>query len=148
MRLTKIDCETVADIAAIESEFNIKLPDDYKAFLSESNGVNVSDGYIYVEALEQHIMMGVLYGVGTPNNSADIMRNNREYRDDVWINSILIGGDVCGGWILLVCDGENDGIWYYDHSYFFENSTDESNTYLIADSFSKFMNMMKEPRVG
>jgi hypothetical protein len=58
-------------------------------------------------------------------------------------NSILIGSDEGEGLIMLVCDGENDGIWYYDHSYFFEQSTDDTNTYFICNTFSDFIKQLE-----
>ena len=38
---------------------------------------------------------------------------------------------------------ENDGIWYYDHSYFFKQSSDELNTYFICETFAEFMQMLE-----
>ncbi|MFD2388034.1 hypothetical protein [Enterococcus rivorum] len=43
--------------------------------------------------------------------------------------------------ILIICDGENEGVYYWDDSYHFENSDDEMNTYWIANTFTEFIKM-------
>jgi hypothetical protein len=131
------------NINKIEKIFCVKLPNDYKEFLLNNNGVIIEDGYFFVDELQQNISMGVFYGIGMENDAIDIVRINKEFEDDILEKSLLIGGDDGGGWILLICDGENDGIWYYDHSYFFEQSTDETNTYFICNTFTEFMEMLK-----
>jgi hypothetical protein len=88
--------------------------------------------------------MGVLYGVNMENEALDLIYENKEYSDDIPEKSLLIGSDPGGGWILLIFDGENDGIWYYDHSYFFEQSTDELNTYLICNTFTEFLEILSK----
>jgi hypothetical protein len=131
------------NINKIEKEFSVKLPNDYKEFLIENNGADIETGLFYVKDIGQTIPMGYFYGVDIVEGYADIIEINKEYRDDILENSILIGTDEGEGWILLICDGENDGIWYYDHSYFFEQSTDDLNTYFICETFSEFMETLK-----
>jgi hypothetical protein len=143
MEIKKFEQGSEKNIQKIECIFNIKLPKDYKDFLIKNNGVNIEDGYFYVNDLKQKIMMGVLYGVDLTKYSVDIIRVNKEFEDDLLKTSLLIGGDVGGGWILLVLDGVSNGIWYYDHSYFFEQSSDELNTYFICDSFSDFLKLLE-----
>lgn len=97
----------------------------------------------FVEDLGEFILMDTLYGVKTKSRSQDIIFKNREYIDDIPSESILIGRDLGGGWLLLIHDKENDGIWYYDHSYFFKQSSDELNTYFICETFAEFMQMLE-----
>lgn len=130
------------NIEKIERFLKIKLPDDYKNFLVEYNGAVIEDAYIYVDDLKQKMMMGLIYGVDT-KKASDILKINKEFKDDILKNSILIGTDAGEGWILLICDGKNDGIWYYDHSYFFEQSTDDLNTYFICNTFSEFIKLLE-----
>ena len=56
---------------------------------------------------------------------------------------MLIGEDAGGGFVLLVCGGENEGVYYYDHAYSFELSNDKKNTYLIAKTFDDFMEVLR-----
>lgn len=121
MKLQLIEKGAIDSYKIIENEFNISLPKDYKEFLAKNNGAIVHDGYFFVEDLGEFILMDTLYGVKTKSRSQDIIFKNREYIDDIPSESILIGRDLGGGWLLLIHDKENDGIWYYDHSYFSNN---------------------------
>jgi hypothetical protein len=143
MKAKRFTKGNISNIDRIEKVLNIKLPKDYKDFLIENNGADIEKGVFYIEDIDQTIPMGYFYGVDIVEGYADIIEINKEYADDILENSILIGSDEGEGWILLVCDGENDGIWYYDHSYFFEQSTDDLNTYFICDTFSDFIKLLE-----
>ena len=143
MKLQLIEKGAIDSYKIIENEFNISLPKDYKEFLAKNNGAIVHDGYFFVEDLGEFILMDTLYGVKTKSRSQDIIFKNREYIDDIPSESILIGRDLGGGWLLLIHDKENDGIWYYDHSYFFKQSSDELNTYFICETVAEFMQMLE-----
>lgn len=145
MEIIKLDSGNSQNLNKVEELFAIKLPEDYKKFLSENNGAKINEGYFYVKDLKETIMMGTFYGVdlGKENESLDIIYENKEFEDDILDKSLLIGSDPGGGWILLIADGENDGIWYYDHAFFFKESTDELNTYFIAESFSDFLKILE-----
>jgi len=99
----------VEHIEKIEKELKVILPEDYKNFLLKYNGAVIKDAYIYVKDLQQKMIMGCFYGVDL-KNYADILETNKEFSDDILDNFLLIGTDVGEGWILLICDGENDGI--------------------------------------
>ena len=43
----------------------------------------------------------------------------------------------------MICAGENSGVYYYDDSYYFEESNDEGNVYWIAENFEEFWKMLK-----
>ncbi|MDO6819048.1 SMI1/KNR4 family protein [Zobellia sp. 1_MG-2023] len=145
MKINKFKNGDIQNIIKVESTFNIKLPSDYKLFLKDNNGAAIHDAYFFVKDLKQKIMMGVFYGIdlGKENESIDILYQNKEFEDDILTNSLLIGSDPGGAWLLLIFDGENDGVWYYDHSNFFDESTDDLNTYYVAESFSDFIKMLE-----
>ena len=46
------------------------------------------------------------------------------------------------GFFILVCKGEDKGVYYYDHAYNLESSDDNGNTYFIANSFEEFINQL------
>jgi hypothetical protein len=137
----------IENVKKIEEDFKINLPKDYINFLVNNNGIAIDDAYFYVKDLDQKVLMGVLYGVNMEFEALDIIYENKEYKEDIPENSLLIGSDPGGSWILLICDGENDGIWYYDHSYFFEQSTDELNTYFICETFTEFLEMLETTKI-
>jgi hypothetical protein len=130
------------EVSKLEKNFIIKLPEDYKNFLIQYNGGYVIDGYLYVKELDEIMPMGYFWGIGIETGFANIIEINEEY-DNIPKKSLLIGTDEGSGFLLLVNDGENNGIWYYDHTYFFDQSTDELNTYFICDAFSDFIKLLE-----
>lgn len=133
----------IKNIEKVENTFDVKLPQDYKNFLLLNNGADIKDGIFYVKDLKEKILMGGFYGIKSETNTIDLISQNKEYGDDIPNNSLIIGSDPGEGWLLLINDGENDGIWYYDHAYFFKQSTDELNTYYICETFTEFMEMLE-----
>lgn len=130
-------------ILDLGKNYEIELPEDYKQFLIEYNGATIDDAFLYVKDLDEYMSMEVLFGIGVNKNFSDILKINDEYRDDIPGNSLLIGCDAGSGFLLLVCDDEDSGIWYYDHTYFFNKSSDELNTYFICETFTEFMQMLE-----
>lgn len=143
MKIISYGDGSIQDIQKLEESFNVKLPTDYRDFLIKHNGADIVDGIFYVKDLEQKILMGGFYGVESNPKKIGLINQNEEYGDDIPDNSLLIGSDPGSGWILLVNDGENNGIWYYDHTYFFEQSSDELNTYFICETFSEFLKILE-----
>ena len=143
MKVIRFKNGDIQNIVQLENEFSIDLPLDYRFFLIENNGADIEDAFFYVKDINQTIPMGYFFGVETKERAADIIKINKEYGDDLAESSFLIGNDIGSGFILLVFDGENVGIWYYDHTHFFKQSTDELNTYFIADSFSDFLKILE-----
>jgi len=135
------------EVSKLEKKFKIKLPEDYKNFLIQYNGGNVDDGYLYVKELDEYMLMGYFFGIGIERGFADIIKINEEFNDDIPKKSLLIGTDEGEGFLLLVNDGISNGIWYYDHIYFFEKSTDDLNTYFICETFSDFIKMLETTEV-
>ena len=131
------------EVLKLEKNFKIKLPEDYRNFLIQYNGGNIDDRYLYVKELDEYMLMGYFFGIGIEKGFSDINKINEEYDDDIPKKSLLIGTDEGSGFLLLVNDGKNDGIWYYDHTYFFEQSNDDLNTYFICDTFTDFIKLLE-----
>ena len=115
----------------IEDDFSFCFPEDYKSFLSKHNGVNMEDCFVKVKELDE-----------------DVMPNNLFSTDDALSRALTLA--YCdfqdGGFLLLMPEGENRGLYYYDHAYVFEQSDDDCNTYFLAETFSDFLNCMKTAR--
>ncbi|MFC2422978.1 MAG: hypothetical protein ACFNPZ_02905, partial [Fusobacterium polymorphum] len=50
------------------------------------------------------------------------------------------------GMLLLVTEDVGDfskGIYFYDHSHFFEASNSDCNTYFVCDTFSEFITILE-----
>ena len=129
------------DVFTLESKLNFPLPDDYKEFLSKYDGVRFYNCEFYVKDIEQKVLMDVLYGINGERRY-DIHRKNERLFDRIPKKSLVIGEDPGGTPILLVNGEENNGIYFFDSNYFFKQSSDEQNTYIIATTFTDFMNML------
>jgi hypothetical protein len=68
-----------------------------------------------------------------------------EYADDLLPNTLIIGDDPGSGIIVLMNDIEMKGVYYWDHSHYFEQSSAKRNIYKIADTFQTFIDGLKNP---
>jgi hypothetical protein len=143
MKIIPYGKATQEGIRALESQMKMTLPDDYKAFLLNNNGGEPEVKYaaFHVEDLEEDISLDVLFGIGI--EKLDILHWSNMFRGDLPPASLVIGSDPGGGTLLLINDGSDNGVYYWDDSYSFEESDDDCNTYFIADSFSDFVNSLK-----
>lgn len=58
---------------------------------------------------------------------------------------LVIGHDQGSHQILLITDGEEKGIYYWDHNNFFPQSADGGgNAYFVADNFTAFCQMLHD----
>ena len=133
-------------IQKIENLFHVVLPEDYTKFLLDFNGgviLNTEPGEVYLKDIAQFINIDVLYGIDTGKSECDIEYWTDKYFDDLLENTIIIGDSLQHGFIVMMCVGENAGVYYYDDSYYFEESNDEGNVYWIAENFEEFWKMLK-----
>lgn len=143
-------------IEKFEQFIGFKLPKDYKEFLKKHNGgiVNTEDyrdycidhpgrGYwsFWAKGLNVYMPMDILFGLD--QEKFDIQKNYSEYMSDLPAKAICIGHPMSGGYVLLDT-GEDPGVYFYASSYFFEQPDPEVNTYLIADTFTEFINGLVE----
>lgn len=130
-----------------EQKYGLTLPEDYKKFLLNFNGGIVEkdkSNEISVEDIDEKIVIDVLYGVDVANEKASIDYWMDSLSEDLLEDTVIIGDDLIQGLILIICSGENEGVYYWNDSYHFENSDDEMNTYWIADTFTDFIKMFEE----
>ena len=135
------------DIVEIEKKFDVVLPSDYKQFLLKYNGGAVAINElkeIHLDDINESINIDVLYGIHTGSKASDIEYWTNEYADDLFEKTVIIGDSLQHGFIVLICDGSNDGIYYYDDSYCFDSSNDDSNVYLIANTFDEFWELLSK----
>ena len=133
-------------IQKIENLFHVVLPEDYTKFLLDFNGgviLNTEPGEVYLKDIAQFINIDVLYGIDTGKSECDIEYWTDKYFDDLLENTIIIGDSLQHGFIVMICVGENAGVYYYDDSYYFEESNDEGYVYWIAENFEEFWKMLK-----
>ena len=132
-----------AEIEAFENQVKFTLPQDYKQFLMEYNGGSVL-GIFHVNTLNEDISLHVLFGLGI-DEELDLRSWFSEYKDDMLPYTVIIGGDMGAGLIVLLNSPKKQGVYYWDHSYYFKESSDERNIYKIANSFQEFVDNLKTP---
>ncbi len=135
-------------IDEFEKHIGFALPQDYREFLMEYNGGSTDNRYpsIFVKEIQESIPLHVLCGLNVPH--LDLYQWNDEYRSDLLPNSLIIGHDPSECMIVMICDSKDKGVYAWDHSWYFPQSSEESNIYWMAGSFSEFMKALKEPEDG
>jgi len=96
--------------------------------------------YVSKKDLDEYILLELFSDI------EECMEDYQEFKDDIPDKSLIIGSDFGGGMILLVTVENDDfskGIYYYDHSHFFEASNSENNTYFICDTFNEFIDILR-----
>ena len=148
IKLDKFGFANNGEILMLENEFEVVLPEDYKSFLLQENGGrNTAYRYknlVRIPQVSEEINIDVMFGVSTNVKNGDIKQWTSEYQDDLFPNSIIIGDTIQHGFIVVwLSKDDNAGIYYYDDTYEFASSTDNMNTYFLANSFSEFLNMVE-----
>ena len=140
MKIEAINKGSEAKALAFQEFLGFTLPDDYFNFLAQNDGATIDEAYFYVKDIEEYIMFDLFY------NIEKCIKIHKEFKDDLPAESLIIGRDFGGGMILLVTVENGDfskGIYYYDHSHFFEASNSENNTYFICDTFNEFIDILR-----
>lgn len=126
-----------ADIQEFERNIGFPLPYDYCSFLQQTNGGAFVGGYPTVAAETIGSVCCDSFFGKNMSDALDLTFWFQEMRGEIPANSLLIGKDPSGGFVLLVCNKDSTGVYYYDHGYNFPESSDEENTYLITESFGE-----------
>jgi hypothetical protein len=127
-------------IAQFEARIGATLPDSYKEFLLTWNGGEPSANVFTIADCDQSAILDLFYGIADSRQPGDLETERANRLDDLpdWL--LPIGHDPGGNCILLATSGENRGrVYYWDSRRFFECSTEEQNTYLLANTFGEFL---------
>ena len=125
---------------AFEAELGFKLPQDYKMFIEKYNGASFRGALYWVPKLNVREDLDILFGI-LDNRSLDIRFQRKEMIGEIPNDSLVIGYSSGGGLIVL----SQEYVAFYDHSYYYRQSSDSGNAYKIAGSFSEFLAMLEEP---
>ena len=140
MRIEAINKGSEAKTLAFQEFLGFTLPDDYFNFFQKNDGAIIDEAYFYVKDIEEYIMFDLFY------NIEKCIKIYEEFSDDFPEKSLVIGRDPGGGMLLLVTTDVGDfskGIYFYDHSHFFEASNSDCNTYFICDTFTDFITILE-----
>ena len=140
MKIKAINKGSEAKALDFQEFLDFTLPDDYFNFLAQNDGATIDEAYFYVKDIEEYIMFDLFY------NIEKCIKIYEEFSDDFPEKSLVIGRDPGGGMLLLVTTDVGDfskGIYFYDHSHFFEASNSDCNTYFICDTFTEFITILE-----
>lgn len=146
MKIQSFKCLNKEQINKIESQLDVNLPTEYKTFLEQIGGGVVEkddSNRITISEINEDIVLDVLYGEDEENEKASITFWMKQFEGELLEDAVIIGDDLLQGFLIMICEGENQGIYYWDDSYNFESSDDESNMYGIADSFGELIKQLK-----
>ena len=140
MKIEAINKGSEAKALAFQEFLGFTLPNDYFNFLGENDGATIDEAYFYVKDIEEYIMFELFYDI------KECMEDYQEFKDDIPDKSLVIGADPGGAMLLLVTTDVGDfskGIYFYDHSHFFEASNSDCNTYFVCDTFTEFITILE-----
>jgi len=128
-----------AEVAKLEKKLGYSLDQGYRQFLLKYNG-GVPENTLFTipdckgEALVDHFL-----GVERPDENIQDWIN--ELRAELPEGFIPIGFDPGGNAILM--DLTDATIYYWDSARFFPQSTDDDNTFWIANSFAEMLKQLR-----
>ncbi len=140
-------------IEAVENYVNLKFPQEYKAHLLINNGGRCSPNvYSFVEngkATESDVNWFLAIHDGEYNNLRDYIDTYKVKAKRLPSHILPVANDSGGNLICISCGERDYGyIYFWDHekevNYYLSNDQDYSNMYLIAKTFSAFLNGLKE----
>lgn len=138
MRIRGFGRTSAERIEVFQTKYAVVLPTAYIRFLQEKNGgvVNVNDAAITVPSLHEQILMDIFYGLDIEEDCLNIEYWMDRYSMELPANSVVIGRDHLNGFIVIICKGEDEGIYYWDDKFNFPQSNTEGCAYLISDDLN------------
>ena len=140
MKIKAINKGNKAKVLTFQEFLGFTLPDDYFNFLAQNDGATIDEAYFYVKDIQEYIMFELFYDI------EECIETYEEFSEDFPEKSLVIGADPGGAMLLLVTTDVGDfskGIYFYDHSHFFEASNSDCNTYFVCDTFTKFITILE-----
>lgn len=136
------------DLADFEKKIGYNLPPDYRQFLLQYNGGKpVPDFFQVPEWQYKESFVNQLKGLikEKDEKKVDLARLNDLLDGRLPKGFVAIGSDPGGNHILLSLTNETKGnVYFFDHENEPDDATDDledySNIFLIANSFTEFLN--------
>lgn len=153
LELTKLKSfrnTTFDEIVALEQQINIRLPKDYVEFLLRYNGgrpkKNSCDLIEVIDTIETTCGISWFYTLAEDYNY-NLFENYQIFLNRMPKELIPIASDGCGNQICLAVQGDNYGkVYFWDHDWEHDEGEEPTyrNIYLIANSFTEFVNKLYE----
>ncbi|WP_017348782.1 SMI1/KNR4 family protein [Pantoea sp. A4] len=151
------------DIDLLAKRLSVVLPDDYKKFLSHYNGFRVSSpdhcDLPYNNVDNNFISFDALFGHKVNNENYDIENINDDIVDELSFisNAVVIGIDPGDNFYVLVPEGEESGVYYWDRTCLHaddkknnHSSLGEKNAlhlYFYAKTFNQFFDLLLDQTI-
>jgi hypothetical protein len=113
MNCTPFGSATAQELAAFEQQTGLGLPASYREFLRDTRGAAVLNQSFFVRDLDQEIKLQVLFGLhNTASRGLTLTYWLGEYKEELGPDTLLIGKDRGGNFLLYTVAGEEQGIYY------------------------------------
>lgn len=133
------------ELAALEKQLGINLPNDYRDFLKKNNGgYPEPDGFSFSNG-EDGSSVDKFLEV-SDSKTASLISYYNTYKNRIPKSYFPIAKDPGGNLILIEIDHDGSGIYFWDH----ENESEDGdppgmdNIYLVSSSFDEFINNLYE----
>ena len=115
------------ELSEIEKKINVILPEDYKEFILKVNVGIPKEQYLsfFIDDLNEEVILGTMLGI-SENKNFSLTDWNSEYQMELPYDSFVFGT-------------EDRGIYFWDHTFIFDQSSVDSNVYFLADNFTNFI---------
>jgi hypothetical protein len=146
MNCTPFGSATEQELAAFEQQTGWGLPASYRKFLLDTNGAAALNQSFFVPDLNQEIKLQALFGLhNAASRGLTLTYWMAEYEEELSSDTLLIGKDRGGNFLLYTAAGEEQGVYYWDVQNFFPQSTDGGgNAYFVADDFTAFCQALRD----
>ena len=92
----------------------------------------------FIDDLNEEVILGTMLGI-SENKNFSLMDWNSEYQMELPYDSFVFGTECGGGLFVMIVSGEDRGIYFWDHTFIFDQSSVDSNVYFLADDFTNFI---------
>ena len=92
----------------------------------------------FMDDLNEEVILGTMLGI-SENKNFSLTDWNSEYQMELPYDSFVFGTECGGGLFVMIVSGEDRGIYFWDHTFIFDQSSVDSNVYFLADNFTDFI---------
>ena len=92
----------------------------------------------FIDDLNEEVILGTMLGI-SENKNFSLTDWNSEYQMELPYDSFVFGTECRGGLFVMIVSGEDRGIYFWDHTFIFDQSSVDSNVYFLADNFTNFI---------
>jgi hypothetical protein len=130
-------------LSAFEARHSLSLPDDYRRFLLHHNGGVPQPAGVHVSQLKTEVLVDVFALTSRQGLSLDEWI--AEFEGEIPTGFLIIAGDPGGAFFILGTQGEERGVYLWDHQHRYPGSSEEEgNTFFLSDSFTSWIESFHE----